>query len=94
MTDMGADTMTAPLWTGEEMARAMEARPIHEAPAAVTGISIDSRTLKPRDAFFAIKGDRFDGHDYATAAAAALRRTRREGVRLALRVMWSCDSFP
>lgn len=71
MTDTGADTMTAPLWTGEEMARAMEARPIHEAPAAVTGISIDSRTLKPGDAFFAIKGDRFDGHDYATAAAAA-----------------------
>ena len=71
MTDTRDDTMTAPLWTGEEMARAMEARPIHEPPAAVSGISIDSRTLKPGDAFFAIKGDRFDGHDYATAAAAA-----------------------
>jgi UDP-N-acetylmuramoyl-tripeptide--D-alanyl-D-alanine ligase len=37
----------------------------------VTGISIDSRTLQPGDAFFAIKGDNFDGHDFATAAAAA-----------------------
>ena len=63
--------MSAPLGSGEERARAMEARPVDEPPAAVSGISIDSRTLKPGDAFFAIKGDRFDGHDYATAAAAA-----------------------
>jgi UDP-N-acetylmuramoyl-tripeptide--D-alanyl-D-alanine ligase len=40
-------------------------------PDGVTGISIDSRTLKPGDAFFAIKGERFDGHDFATAAMKA-----------------------
>jgi len=29
-----------------------------------TGISIDSRSIKPDEAFIAIKGDTFDGHDY------------------------------
>ncbi|QKV20474.1 UDP-N-acetylmuramoylalanyl-D-glutamyl-2,6-diaminopimelate--D-alanyl-D-alanine ligase [Oricola thermophila] len=53
------------------MVDAMGARPVRELPGAVTGISIDSRTLQPGDAFFAIKGDKFDGHDFATAAAAA-----------------------
>ena len=60
-----------PLWTGQDMADAMGARPLHGMPEAVTGISIDSRTLRPGDAFFAIKGENFDGHDFATAAAAA-----------------------
>ena len=33
-----------------------------------TGYSIDSRTLQPGDLFFAVRGDRFDGHDFAKAA--------------------------
>jgi UDP-N-acetylmuramoyl-tripeptide--D-alanyl-D-alanine ligase len=32
--------------------------------APVRGYSIDSRTLAPGDLFFAIKGDRFDGHSF------------------------------
>jgi UDP-N-acetylmuramoyl-tripeptide--D-alanyl-D-alanine ligase len=37
-------------------------RPI---PASrIKGISTDSRTIKSGELFFAIKGDRFDGHDY------------------------------
>jgi UDP-N-acetylmuramoyl-tripeptide--D-alanyl-D-alanine ligase len=40
-----------------------------EAPhLPVTGYSIDSRTIGPRELFFAIKGDRFDGHDFVKAA--------------------------
>lgn len=35
---------------------------------SVTGVSIDTRTLQPGDAFFAIRGERFDGHDYVQAA--------------------------
>jgi UDP-N-acetylmuramoyl-tripeptide--D-alanyl-D-alanine ligase len=35
-----------------------------------TGYSIDSRTLQPGDLFFAVRGDRFDGHDFAPAAFA------------------------
>lgn len=61
----------APLWTGEAMVEAIHARPVGTTPKEITGISIDTRSLKPGDAFFAIKGDRVDGHDYATAAAAA-----------------------
>jgi len=34
----------------------------------VIGYSIDSRTIKPHELFFAIKGDRFDGHDFVAAA--------------------------
>jgi UDP-N-acetylmuramoyl-tripeptide--D-alanyl-D-alanine ligase len=33
-----------------------------------TGYSIDSRTLQPGDLFFAVRGDRFDGHDFVAAA--------------------------
>jgi len=34
----------------------------------VVGYSIDSRTIKPHELFFAIKGDRFDGHDFVATA--------------------------
>jgi UDP-N-acetylmuramoyl-tripeptide--D-alanyl-D-alanine ligase len=38
-------------------------------PAVVaTGYSIDSRTLQPGDLFFAVRGERLDGHDYVEAA--------------------------
>ena len=40
-------------------------------PAAVAGISIDSRTIEPGDAFFAITGRRRDGHDFVAAALKA-----------------------
>ncbi|MHB2264314.1 UDP-N-acetylmuramoylalanyl-D-glutamyl-2,6-diaminopimelate--D-alanyl-D-alanine ligase [Aliihoeflea sp. PC F10.4] len=61
----------SPLWTGTDLASAMAGRPVGTMPPSVTGIAIDSRTLKPGDAFFAIKGDQFDGHDFATAAIKA-----------------------
>jgi len=32
------------------------------------GYSIDSRTIKPGELFFAVKGERLDGHDYVTTA--------------------------
>src|SRR5262249_43730594 len=34
----------------------------------VRGYSIDTRTLKPGEVFFAIKGPRFDGHDFVQQA--------------------------
>ncbi len=36
--------------------------------AAAAGYSIDSRTLQAGELFFAIHGDRFDGHDFVRAA--------------------------
>lgn len=59
------------LWRTEVLVAAMQGRPVGAMPEGVTGISIDSRSLQPGDAFFAIKGDRFDGHDFATAAVKA-----------------------
>ena len=38
------------------------------APAAVTGWSVDTRTLEPGDLFFALRGPHHDGHDYLDAA--------------------------
>ncbi|MEO3385508.1 UDP-N-acetylmuramoylalanyl-D-glutamyl-2,6-diaminopimelate--D-alanyl-D-alanine ligase [Mesorhizobium sp. CAU 1741] len=61
----------SPLWTAEALAVAMGGRPVGAQPARIGGISIDSRTLQPGDAFFAIKGETFDGHDFATAAIKA-----------------------
>ncbi|MBN2137944.1 MAG: UDP-N-acetylmuramoyl-tripeptide--D-alanyl-D-alanine ligase [Sedimentisphaerales bacterium] len=40
------------------------------ANSVFTGISIDSRTVKPGDCFFAVKGETFDGHDYLAEAFA------------------------
>lgn len=58
------------LWTADELIAATGGRPLGTMPEGVTGISIDSRSLEPGEAFFAIKGDAMDGHDYATAALA------------------------
>jgi UDP-N-acetylmuramoyl-tripeptide--D-alanyl-D-alanine ligase len=44
------------LWTSDALVAAMDGRPLGQLPQGVTGISIDSRTLKPGEAFFAIKG--------------------------------------
>ncbi len=58
------------LWTTDEMIEAMAGRPLGTLPEGITGISIDSRTIGPGEAFFAIKGDRVDGHDFASLAVA------------------------
>ncbi len=59
------------LWTADELIEATGGRPLGTMPDAVLGISIDTRSLVPGDAFFAIKGDTMDGHDFATAAIKA-----------------------
>jgi UDP-N-acetylmuramoyl-tripeptide--D-alanyl-D-alanine ligase len=60
-----------PLWSVEAMAQAMRAERIGTLPAAIAGISIDSRTIAPGEAFFAIAGESRDGHDFVAAALAA-----------------------
>ncbi|MEJ0013419.1 MAG: UDP-N-acetylmuramoylalanyl-D-glutamyl-2,6-diaminopimelate--D-alanyl-D-alanine ligase [Bauldia sp.] len=62
--------MSAPLWTWDAFLKATGGRRLGGAPDAVTGISIDTRTIQPGDAFFAIKGDVHDGHDFALMALA------------------------
>jgi UDP-N-acetylmuramoyl-tripeptide--D-alanyl-D-alanine ligase len=59
------------LWTVEAMAAAIGAARQGALPQAISGISIDSRTLGPGEAFFAIQGDNRDGHAFVAPAFAA-----------------------
>ncbi len=55
------------------LARAAEFMPAtgeFDPEAVASGYSIDSRTLRPGDLFFAVSGERLDGHDYVEAALA------------------------
>ena len=55
---------------------AVGAGAVLEAPASITnsgtlianGYSIDSRTVAPGELFFAVRGERLDGHDYVASA--------------------------
>jgi UDP-N-acetylmuramoyl-tripeptide--D-alanyl-D-alanine ligase len=69
------------------MAAAMGATPAGPLPLSVPGISIDTRTVAPGEAFFAIKGDNRDGHDFVEAALAA-------GAGLAVVAAGRRDRFP
>jgi UDP-N-acetylmuramoyl-tripeptide--D-alanyl-D-alanine ligase len=60
--------MSAPLWTGDKLIAALGARPEGAVPPAITGASIDTRTLEPGDVFFAIQGEARDGHEFVRAA--------------------------
>jgi UDP-N-acetylmuramoyl-tripeptide--D-alanyl-D-alanine ligase len=74
--------MTGPataLWTASEAVRATGGHCGCDWQA--TGVSIDSRTVRPGDLFVALAGPRFDGHDFVAAAldrgAAAAMVARR-----------------
>lgn len=58
--------------------------PADAGDVSVTGWSIDSRTVKPGDLFFAIKGENFDGHAFVQAAfdAGAIAALVSEDVEL------------
>ena len=84
----GKGKMSAlPLWSVEAMAAAMRATAQGALPASVNGISIDSRTLQPGDAFFAIAGDSRDGHDFVEAAL-------KNGAGLAVVAASRREAFP
>jgi UDP-N-acetylmuramoyl-tripeptide--D-alanyl-D-alanine ligase len=53
------------------MVEAMRATTNGALPDGVIGLSIDSRTIQPGEAYFAIKGDVHDGHDFVAAALKA-----------------------
>lgn len=54
------------LWTAAAAAKATSGTTAGDWQA--TGISIDSRTVAKGDLFIALKGDQFDGHDFAVSA--------------------------
>jgi UDP-N-acetylmuramoyl-tripeptide--D-alanyl-D-alanine ligase len=57
--------MKLPLW---RVAEFTEASGKYGAEQVASGYSIDSRTIAPGDLFFAVKGERLDGHDYVETA--------------------------
>ncbi|MEH0076306.1 UDP-N-acetylmuramoylalanyl-D-glutamyl-2,6-diaminopimelate--D-alanyl-D-alanine ligase [Pannonibacter sp. Pt2] len=63
--------MSAPLWTLDAFLAATRGEARGAPQAEITGISIDSRTIMPGEAFVAIVGDRLDGHDYVARALEA-----------------------
>jgi UDP-N-acetylmuramoyl-tripeptide--D-alanyl-D-alanine ligase len=62
--------MTEPLWHWDELVAAAEGRADGTPSAAITGFSIDTRTLQPGEVFAALKAER-DGHDFVSNAFAA-----------------------
>ena len=57
------------LWTSAEIESATLGRA--SQPFTVTGLSIDSRKLRPGDLYVAVKGESKDGHDFVANAFAA-----------------------
>jgi UDP-N-acetylmuramoyl-tripeptide--D-alanyl-D-alanine ligase len=71
--------MTGALWTWDELVHAAGGTADGTPSAAITGFSIDTRTLQPGEVFVALRDQR-DGHDFVTnafgrGAAAAIVET-------------------
>ena len=60
--------MTDALWTAAEIAAATGGKA--EGDWAVVGVSIDSRTVQPRELFIALRGPHHDGHAFVADALA------------------------
>ncbi len=57
--------------TLDEIVQAINGQPLQPTRSCrISGVSIDSRTVRPGDGYFAIVGRRLDGHDYVTEALA------------------------
>ncbi len=92
--------MTA-LWTGAALEAATGGRFGGRAPAAIAGVSIDSRTVAAGELFVALATDTGDGHDHVAgalargAAAALVHDTGRlpEALRPDPRLLRVADSF-
>jgi UDP-N-acetylmuramoyl-tripeptide--D-alanyl-D-alanine ligase len=59
------------LWKTADFVAASAGRLDGDAPAEITGVSIDSRTVGPGEAFVAIRGENRDGHEFVPAALKA-----------------------
>ena len=91
--------MSAFVWTDREVRRALRGR---EGPTEGTygRVSTDSRAIGSGDLFVALVGDRFDGHDFLTAVAAAgaggavvLEAHRESAARLGLTAYGVSDTL-
>ncbi|HEY6100029.1 MAG TPA: Mur ligase domain-containing protein, partial [Anaeromyxobacter sp.] len=62
--------MTGPRFTSDELADASGGRWSGTPPVEVGGVSTDTRTIAPGSLFVALRGERFDAHDFLGEAAA------------------------
>ncbi|SOB89312.1 UDP-N-acetylmuramoylalanyl-D-glutamate--2,6-diaminopimelate ligase /UDP-N-acetylmuramoyl-tripeptide--D-alanyl-D-alanine ligase [Stappia indica] len=76
-----------PLWYLDEMVEATGGDLRGADIPDITGVSIDSRSIAAGEAFVAIAGDRFDGHDFAAKACEA-------GAALAIVARERADKLP
>jgi UDP-N-acetylmuramoyl-tripeptide--D-alanyl-D-alanine ligase len=63
--------LSAGFWTLDRIATALKehaAGSLPRGPASVNGITTDTRKIGKGDVFVALKGERFDGHDYLSDA--------------------------
>ncbi|MGB8709997.1 MAG: Mur ligase family protein, partial [Methyloceanibacter sp.] len=60
--------MPKPLWTVGEMVKAVRGKCSLPSGTKVSGVSIDSRSLAPDEAFIALRGLNRDGHEFVEAA--------------------------
>jgi UDP-N-acetylmuramoyl-tripeptide--D-alanyl-D-alanine ligase len=63
--------MTAPRFTPDELSLATGGRWIGTPPGELVGVSTDTRTIRPGALFVALRGERFDAHDFIADAAKA-----------------------
>ena len=60
-----------PTWTPQQIEHATQGRWLAEPSRPIHDLTTDSRAIQPNQLFCALKGDRFDGHDYLAAAQQA-----------------------
>src|SRR5690349_15869649 len=70
---VGARKPQMTLFTVEELrevvgARVLAGEGIGRAKHSIRRIGLDTRSLRPGDLFLALRGDRFDGHDFVATA--------------------------
>ncbi|HEX2062536.1 MAG TPA: Mur ligase domain-containing protein, partial [Thermoanaerobaculia bacterium] len=57
-----------PTLTFSQLAEMIGGTVIQGGDAVTSSVIIDSREIKPRAVFFAVKGERLDGHDFVAQA--------------------------
>lgn len=68
---MAANRMSDPCWSAADVALAAGGAwraPPADGAALIAGVSIDTRTIRPGELFVALRGERFDGHDFIQQA--------------------------
>ena len=69
---------TAFTWTDAEVRQALGLEARNGALADFSGVTTDSRKVRPDDLYVALIGEKFDGHDFVAAAVAGGGGTREQ----------------